>query len=161
MPPKLLIDPESLQPEHVAFSLEEIQSVNPQRYEFSQLTRVCHIDREAELIVGVRDLTEDEFWVRGHMPGRPIFPGVLMLETAAQLCSLYTGATTQSGRVYGFGGADQVRFRRLVTVGDRFIIVGKAESVTSRRSRFQTQGIVDGKLAFEAVITGIALPSQE
>ncbi len=161
MPPKLLIDLESVDLNHTAVTLEEIQALNPQRYEFAQITKVCHLDMDQQIVVAVRELTEDEFWVRGHMPGRPIFPGVLMIESAAQLCSIYMGKFTNSKYTYGFGGADNVKFRRMVGVGDRVILIAKGETVTPRRSRCSAQGIVDGKVVFEAKIFGIALPPEK
>src|SRR5690606_33509836 len=100
----------------------------------------------------------DEFWVRGHMPGRPIFPGVLMLESAAQLCSVYHTKTLGPTGIFAFGGADEVRFRRMLTVGDELVLVAQAQSLSPRRSRFQTQGFSAGQLAFEAIILGVAVP---
>lgn len=158
MPTKLLCDLEGINPEHVEFSRDQIRQLNPQRHEFEQLDVITLYRPEENLIVGVRNLREDEFWVRGHLPGRPIFPGVLMLESAAQLCSFFCLKTLNSKLPFGFGGADRVRFRKIVTVGDRFILIGKGQVVTPRRSLFQTQGVVNGQLAFEASILGIALP---
>lgn len=161
MPPKLLFPVDDIDLDAVAVPLEDIQKINPQRYEFSQLTKICYLNTDDQHIVGVRDVKEDEFWVRGHMPGRPIFPGVLMLETAAQLCSVYTGLTMKNEVTYGFGGCDSVRFRKLVTIGDRLVILAKAETVSPRRSRCWSQGLVNGDIVFEASIFGIALPPEK
>ena len=161
MPVSLLYDLEGIDLDRVAIGREEIEAINPQRYEFQQLTRVCYFAPEEKVIVGVRDITEDEFWVRGHLPGRPIFPGVLMLESAAQLSTVYTAKVAGVPETYGFGGTDDVRFRKMLTIGDRLVIVARALNVTRRRSRFRTQGICDGRVAFEATIFGVALPSSE
>jgi 3-hydroxyacyl-[acyl-carrier-protein] dehydratase len=157
MAPKLFCDLDRIDPNVVEFSREDIRAVNPQRYEFEQLDSVALYRPEENLIVGVRDIRGDEFWVRGHMPDRPIFPGVLMLESAAQLCSFYCLKTLGAEVVYGFGGADRVRFRKMVSVGDRLLLIGMGEVMTPRRSLFQIQGVVNEKLAFEASILGIAL----
>ncbi len=154
-----LYDLESVDLEVTEFTTEQIQNFNPQRFEFAQLERITAYRPDDKIIVACRDLTEDEFWTRGHMPGRPIFPGVMMLETAAQLCSFYTRMHIGEDILYGFGGADKVRFRRMVTVGDRLVFLAKPETITPRRSLFQTQAILDGKVAFEAEILGIALPN--
>ena len=159
MPAAPLFDLAGVDLNRVAVSREEIEVINPQRYEFQQLTHVCYLEPSEKIIIGVRDLQEQEFWVRGHMPGRPLFPGVLMIEAAAQLCSVYTVKVT--GEVMGthaFGGVDDVRFRRMVTVGDRLVIVAKAVIVKPSRSRYRTQGFVNGDLAFEASVFGITLP---
>jgi len=75
MPQKLLYDVSQLDPGQVAFSIEEIRKVNPHRHEFEQLTAILLFRPEEKLIVGLRELRHDEFWVRGHIPGRPLFPG--------------------------------------------------------------------------------------
>ncbi len=144
----------------VAISHDEILAANPQRYEFEQIDFVPYFNPEERIIVGVRDLRPDEFWVRGHMPGRPIFPGVLMLEAAAQLGAIYCSRVVVPDGTHGFGGADEVRFRRMLTVGDRLVIVATPEVITPRRSKFRTQGIAGGQLAFEASIFGISLPKR-
>ena len=68
----------------------------------------------------------DEFWVRGHMPGFPLLPGVLMCEAAAQLGAYYLCAYRPfDGDFLGFGGMDNVRFRGKVSPGDRLVLIAK------------------------------------
>ena len=158
MPRPLLYDISSLDLTKVQISGEEIRAVNPQRFEFEQLDSIAYFNPQEEIAVGTRALDENEFWTRGHMPGRPVFPGVLMLEAAAQLCSFYTSSVAGTEKVFGFGGADDIRFRRMLSPGDTLHLLAKPESISLRRSLFKTQGVVDGQLAFEASILGIALP---
>ena len=75
--------------DHVIADLEAIRKCNPQRYEIEQLTAVVFEDMEQRMIVGYVDTSVDDFWVRGHMPGLPLMPGVLMCEAAAQLASYF------------------------------------------------------------------------
>ena len=157
MPARLLFDTEGINLENEVISREEIESYNPQRFEFQQVTRVCYFDPDEKIIVAVREIKADEFWVRGHMPGRPIFPGILMIESAAQLCSICS-CKLAGRRQFGFGGADSVRFRKILTVGDHLIIVGKIENLTKRRSRCKAQGLLNGDVVFEASVFGVALP---
>ncbi|HEX9794267.1 MAG TPA: beta-hydroxyacyl-ACP dehydratase, partial [Planctomycetota bacterium] len=89
MPARVLIDPRDHPVDKVLFDEAECGRWNPQRFEFSQLTSVLHWDRAAKLMVGHRRVRADEFWVRGHIPDRPLFPGVLMIEALAQLASLH------------------------------------------------------------------------
>jgi len=158
MPQKLLYDVSQLNPECVAYSIEEIRKVNPHRHEFEQLTAILLFRPEEKLIVGLREIGHDEFWARGHIPGHPIFPGVLMLEAAAQLGSFYSGKIWQGDGFLGFGGVDEVRFRGIVTPGERLFLIGFAKVVTANRCQFSTQGVVNGKLVFEATILGLRLP---
>jgi 3-hydroxyacyl-[acyl-carrier-protein] dehydratase len=159
MPQDLLFDLSTIDLSRPQISKEEVQACNPQRFEFEQLDGLVYFNPEEKIAVASRTLGEDEFWTKGHMPGRPIFPGVLLLEAAAQLCSFYTSSVVGKENVYGFGGADRVRFRRILEVGDTFYLLASPLNISSRRSLFKTQGVVDGQLAFEASIFGIALPA--
>jgi 3-hydroxyacyl-[acyl-carrier-protein] dehydratase len=160
MPAKLLFDLSSIDLEKVEFPLEEIRKVNPQRKEFEQLTAVLYFRPEEKIAVGLRTVRADEFWVEGHIPGRPLFPGILMLEAAAQLCSFYSGKVigpnTAEG-LYGFGGIDHARFRGTVSPGERLLLMASPEVLTPTRSMFLTQGVARGKLVFEATILGIRI----
>jgi 3-hydroxyacyl-[acyl-carrier-protein] dehydratase len=160
MPPKLLFDVDSIDPERVEFPVEAIREMNPQRYEFEQLTAVICFRPGEKIAVGLREIRADEYWVRGHIPGRPLFPGVLMLEAAAQLCSFYCGkvfGTNTAEGFYGFGGIDRVRFRGTVNPGEKLLLLARPEILTPNRSVFDTQGVVSGKLVFEATILGIRI----
>lgn len=161
MPKKLLYDLASVNLSNVQVSREEIREHLPQRFEFEQLDAIAYFNPEEEIAIGVRSLDESEFWTRGHMPGRPVFPGVLMLEAAAQLCSFYLCAVAGTENIFGFGGADRVRFRRMLGIGDTLYLLAKPENISARGSLFSAQGVVDGQLAFEATILGINLPPAE
>ena len=81
------------------YTLEQIRAVNPQRYEMEQLTAIIHVDRDQHLIVGYKQLSFDEFWVRGHMPGFPLMPGVVQCEAAAQLGGFTPVSITSSAEI--------------------------------------------------------------
>ena len=70
-------------------------------------------------ILGRKDVREDEFWVPGHIPGRPLLPGVVMLEAAAQLSSFHTATYVGWEGFIGFGGLEDVKFRAAVKPGQR------------------------------------------
>src|SRR5215210_3938369 len=89
MPPAAIIDPRTLATSAVLYDLEAIRRGNPQRFEMEQLSAIIHLDRDAHVIAGYKDVRPDEFWVRSHLPGRPLMPGVLICEAAAQLCGFY------------------------------------------------------------------------
>jgi len=157
MPPQLLVDAGTYDPARVVMSLDDIRKVNLQRHEMEQLSGVLRFDPDAGEIVTFKDVAEDEFWVRGHIPGRPLMPGVLMIEAAAQMCSLYFGLVAGSERFIGFGGVDGVKFRGQVVPGDKLILLGKLVELRPRRAIFDTQGVVDGGMVFQARITGMPI----
>jgi len=157
MAPPLLVNLAKIDFSSVVMPIEEIRRLNPHRYEMEQLTAVIHLDPEAGEIVAVKEVRDDEFWVRGHIPGRPLLPGVLMIEAAAQMCSVYFRKVRQDPRFLGFGGVDGVKFRGQVAPGDRLILLGRAVEMRSRRAVFDTQGVVGNRLVFEARITGMPI----
>ncbi len=77
MPPGALFDLSQLDFSKVVVPLEQIRLINPQRFEMEQLSAIVYTDIEQRIIVGYKDVALDEFWVRGHMPGYPLMPGVL------------------------------------------------------------------------------------
>ena len=158
MPPPLLVDPSKLADMKVLADRDFIRNYNPQRFEMEQLDAIVHLDTNQQLIIGFKDVVENDFWVRGHMPGYPLLPGVLMCEAAAQLSSFYCAKTNQTnGDFVGFGGMEEVRFRQPVKIGQRLFLVGKALKLTRRQVVFNVQGFVDSTLVFHANIIGIAL----
>lgn len=158
MPPVALVDPSTIDTSHILYDQEAIRRGNPQRFEMEQLTAVVHVDTVENLIIGYKDVHEEEFWVRGHMPDYPLLPGVLMCEAAAQLCSFYCHLINlnESGFI-GFGGMEDVRFRGQVKPGDRLVISAKASRIHRRQTIFDTQGFVDGSMVFHARVIGVAL----
>jgi 3-hydroxyacyl-[acyl-carrier-protein] dehydratase len=155
MPPPLIIDPAQLDLSNVVADREEIARVNPHRYEFALVDRVVHLDIEHSTYAGYLDLRTDAFWVRGHVPGRPLFPGVLMIECAAQLASyLYHHLLPKMGFL-GFTGVDGVKFRGIVEPPCRFVVVGRGVQVKPRRMICASQGFVGDMMVFEGTITGM------
>ena len=159
MPPEPMIDLALIDANNVAVSREEIYRVNPHRHEFQQLDGIFFMDYDRGLMAGYRDVRDDEFWVRGHIPSRPLMPGVLIIEAAAQLVSYYMQSDERyaKGDFLGFGGVDGVKFRGVVEPGDRLIILGKMIEVRPRRCLGATQGLVNGQMVYEGMITGMWL----
>lgn len=161
MPPELHIDPSQLDLGRVVAGRPEIERVNPQRYEMEQLTAIVYMDPSEHLIAGYKDVRDDEFWVRGHMPDYPLMPGVLLCEAAAQLCSYYIMVNgLMQGDFLGFGGMENVRFRGPVRPGDRLLLVSKGIKMHRRQCIFSVQGFVGSTMVFHADIIGVPLVRQ-
>ena len=142
----------------VVADADAIRNYLPHRYEVEMLTAVVHLDAGRHLVVGYKDVRPDEFWTRGHFPGNPILPGVLMCEAAAQLSAYYTLSTgVVSGVVFGLGGIENTRFRRAVRPGERLVLVGKGNRVRPRMTNFNVQGYVGDELAFHTDVIGVVL----
>lgn len=158
MPPAQILDPASLDCENVAYSREQIYDVLPQKYEFAQLDAIIHADSAAETFAAFRDVRDDEWWCRGHMPQQAIFPGVFMVECAAQLSAFAQHTLNPIGEfTMGFGGIDRAKFRNSVIPPARIIFIAKALDTRERMFSCEVQAFVDGKMTFEGRITGIRL----
>lgn len=155
MPQEPIIDVSTIDTGSIAYSREEVYQVNPHRYEFQQLDGIYFMDTDREVIAGYRDVRDDEFWVRGHIPGRPIFPGVLMMETAAQMVGFYVMSAMPEKGFLGFAGVDEVKFRSQVVPGQRIVMLGKMIEMKARRCKGMTQAFVDGKQVYEGIIIGM------
>jgi 3-hydroxyacyl-[acyl-carrier-protein] dehydratase len=158
MPPGVHIDPSQVDCSVVVAGREEIRRANPQRFEMEQLDAIVHIDRVKHLLVGYKDVHAEEFWVRGHMPGYPLLPGVLMCEAAAQLSGYYCASSGMfQADFIGFGGLENVRFRDTVHPGDRLLLVAKGIKFHRRQAVFNVQGFVGTAMVFHADIIGIPM----
>lgn len=131
------------------FSIEEIQALLPHRYPFALVDRIIDYV-PGQRAVGIKNVTFNEPQFQGHFPGRPIMPGVLIVEAMAQVGGV---VLTQIPGVEGlcmFAGIDKVRFRRPVVPGDQLVMT--VELITIKRLRFgkmQARAEVDGQLACE------------
>lgn len=157
---EFIIDPSLLDFENPVADIEAIRAYNPQRHEMEQLTSVLHEDLDRHVCAALKKVTDDEFWVRGHMPGMPLMPGVIMLEAVAQLSSYFTQKNDLLGaEMVGFGGVDDVRFRGVVTPGTDLVLMVQLLKV--RRNRMIVaafQGWVDENMVLEGTLRGIPIP---
>lgn len=152
-----LVDFSQFDCDKIIVSREEIMRVNPHRFEMSLLDGILY--KTEEYIVGFKDVSNNEFWVRGHFPERPLMPGVLMCECAAQLSSYFalTNNMVSEGNV-GLGGLESVKFRGPVVPGDKLVIMMKRHRFRHNvifNSEFQ--GYIDRNLVVDGVITGVVL----
>jgi 3-hydroxyacyl-[acyl-carrier-protein] dehydratase len=105
--------------------------------------------------LGYKDVTEKEFWIRGHIPGRPIMPGVIMIEAAAQLSSFFVKEIYNLTGFIGFAGIDSAKFRAVVEPGQRLYLLCNISKFRSRKYTAIVQGIVNDVMVFDTVISGL------
>ena len=157
----MLFDISGIDMSSVRASTEQVEAINPHRGHMRMLDRVVWLNDDITCGVGVKHVRDDEFWVAGHVPGRPLLPGVLMIEAAAQLCSFLEGTKSYEKEdkppFLGFVRCDHVVFRGQVVPGDTLVLL--ALEISRRRRRFEskTQAWVEDRLVFEGTITGMVI----
>jgi 3-hydroxyacyl-[acyl-carrier-protein] dehydratase len=157
---EFIVDLDLLDFDRPIADIEAIRALNPQRYEMEQLTAVLYEDLDRNVCAAYVQTSGDSFWCRGHMPGMPLMPGMMMIEAAAQLASFYTQRHDLLGaQMVGFGGVDNVKFRGVVLPGDRLILMVKL--IKARRNRMivaHFQGVVGDQIVCEGELKGIPIP---
>jgi 3-hydroxyacyl-[acyl-carrier-protein] dehydratase len=138
----------------------ELRAILPHRGEFQLLDGICHFDRERKLAVGWKDWPADAWWAAGHIPGKPLMPGVLMIEGAAQVASflIKTTSSWDIDRFVGLAGLNEVRFRGTIVPPARVYFVSGNVQVSGRRlARMQAQVFCNGQMTMEMELLGTML----
>lgn len=152
-----LFDISSLDLTQIAISEEEVGKMNPQAGDMRQLNYVAWVSEDKQSAVGIKEVGENEFWVDGHIPGRPIYPGVLIIEAGAQISSILYHLNAEGNHFMGFTRCDACSFRGQVLPGDTLVLTSIIRKFQRRRFVCDTQGYVDGTFVFEAKITGMMM----
>jgi 3-hydroxyacyl-[acyl-carrier-protein] dehydratase len=136
---------------------EELRRLVPHDHEFKMLDGVCHLDLERGLVIGYKDFGEDAWWARGHVPGRPIMPGVLMIEGCAQAAAVLMKKREGWGaeKFIALGGVDKARFRGVVTPPAKIYFASAVGTRGSRMFRYPAQAFVDDKMVMEMELLGV------
>jgi 3-hydroxyacyl-[acyl-carrier-protein] dehydratase len=141
---------QALPPIQTILSVEEIHKLLPHRYPFALVDRILEYV-PGKRAIGLKNVSFNEPHFQGHFPGRPIMPGVLIVEAMAQVGGVVlTQMDGVSKGLFLFAGIDKVRFRRPVVPGDQLIMT--VELICVKRRRFgwmQGRAEVDGQLAAE------------
>lgn len=132
--------------------IEEILSILPHRYPFLLVDRILSIDLKAKKIVGLKNLTMNEPFFQGHFPNQPIFPGVLMLESMAQVGGILM-------EKLGFQGLKMLmsiykaKFRKIVRPGDQLILDVEVTHFSQRGGKTLAKALVLDQIVAEAEIS--------
>jgi 3-hydroxyacyl-[acyl-carrier-protein] dehydratase len=135
------------------FGREAIEEILPHRAPFLLLDEVLELTPGADAVAR-KTIREDEWYLRGHFPDRPVMPGVLIVEALAQ-----TGAVAvlseevNRGRLALFAGIDDCRFKRIVEPGDVLDLRCELDRIRGPIGRGKAEARVDGELACRATLT--------
>ncbi len=159
---RFMVDLNSLDLTKRLVTREQLELTNPHRGVMALLDGVIWESPDRTCTVGVKHNRPDEFWCAGHFPGKPVLPGVLMIEAGAQLaCYNYNSRNHQEKRVVLFTRIEEASFRSMVEPGDDLYLICKEVKMSKRRFITDVQGIVNGRLAFDARVCGMQLAASE
>jgi 3-hydroxyacyl-[acyl-carrier-protein] dehydratase len=131
----------------------EIEAILPHRDPFLLLDQVVELEPGAR-VVARKKVRSDEWYLSGHFPGRPIMPGVLIVEAMAQAGAVAVLSEEENrGRLALFAGIDGVRFKRIVEPGDELELTCNLEKVRGPIGKGRAEARVDGELAARGVLT--------
>jgi len=148
--------------EGVVFDSVAIQKILPHRYPFLLVDKIIHLELDKK-VVGIKSVTGNEPFFPGHFPGRPIMPGVLIIEAMAQTGGILmlNSVDNPAEKLVVFMGIDKAKFRRQVVPGDQLVM--EAELI-SQRSRFvviKAKAMVGNSIAAEAELKAAIVDRDE
>ena|SRR5688500_344700 len=138
----------------------DIMRILPHRYPFLLVDRIVELE-PGRRVVGIKQVTANEPQFTGHFPGRPIMPGVLMVEALAQTAGVAILVLDEyRGKMGLFAGIDECRFRRMVVPGDTIRMEVTVEKLRGMFGRVKAVATVDGEVAVEATLS-IIIPRDQ
>lgn len=153
----LLLDLANVNLNNRLYDRTYIERINAHRGHMALLDAIVWHSPDFKEAVAVKHNRADEFWVSGHFPGRPMLPGVVMVEAGAQLAAFIYNSRFEKPKLAAFTRINECTFRSAVTVGDDLYLLCKETKFNPRRFITLLQGLVNGKIAFEAEIAGMAI----
>jgi 3-hydroxyacyl-[acyl-carrier-protein] dehydratase len=154
---KFLYDLSGIDLNAVIADREKIARWNPHRGHMALLDAVVWQSPDLTRCIGVMHVKGDEFWVQGHFPGKPMLPGVLMVELGAQLANYLFNARTPTPSICALMAVDEASFRNPVFPGQSMYILLDSMKWSARRFASRVQGIVGDSVAFDCIVKGIAI----
>jgi 3-hydroxyacyl-[acyl-carrier-protein] dehydratase len=130
-----------------------IEAILPHREPFLLIDEVLELE-PGERVLARKRVREDEWYLRGHFPGRPVMPGVLIVEAMAQTGAVAVLSEEENrGRLALFAGIDDTRFKRIVEPGDEPELECTLEQVRGPVGKGKASATVDGQLAARGTLT--------
>ena len=130
-----------------------IEAILPHREPFLLIDEVVELEPGSRVVARKR-VRSDEWYLSGHFPGRPIMPGVLIVEAMAQTGAVAVLSEEENrGRLALFAGIDGVRFKRIVEPGDELELTCDLEKVRVPIGKGRAEARVDGELAARGTLT--------
>jgi 3-hydroxyacyl-[acyl-carrier-protein] dehydratase len=131
----------------------DAEQILPHREPFLLIDEIVELEPGRRAVARKR-VREDEWYLRGHFPGRPVMPGVLIVEAMAQTGALAVLSEEENrGRLALFAGIDDCRFKRIVEPGDELELRCELERARGPVGRGKATAHVDGELAARATLT--------
>ncbi len=130
-----------------------IQEILPHRYPFLLVDKIIELVPRVR-IVGIKQVTINEYFFQGHFPDAPVMPGVLQIEALAQVGAILAlrEFEDRNSKIPFFSGIDKARFRRPVVPGDTLVLEVTAIRIGSKVQKMQGVAKVDGQITAEAEI---------
>jgi 3-hydroxyacyl-[acyl-carrier-protein] dehydratase len=147
---------ESANPAFPALDINRITELLPHRYPFLLIDRVLELELGKRVRV-LKNVTFNEPFFTGHFPGKPVMPGVLMIEALAQAAAIlaYTSQPKSADgkqQIVYLAGVDNARFKRIVIPGDQLILDVVQDRIVRNIGKFSCRATVEGQLAAEATL---------
>lgn len=132
---------------------DEICRILPHRYPFLLVDRIVELE-PGDRCIGIKSVTANEEFFQGHFPGRPVMPGVLLLEAMAQVAGVLTLVSRNTpGALSYFASIEKARFRRPVQPGDQLVTEATLQVLRGALCKVSVVGRVDGQVVVEADYT--------
>jgi len=131
-------------------NVTEIMKILPHREPFLFVDRILSMEK-GKRAVGIKNVTINDYFFKGHFPGKPVMPGVIIIEAMAQVGGVMMPAPEENrGKIAYFMAIDNVKFRKPVLPGDQLVLEIEAGKIKSRTGQVFGKALVDGKVVAEA-----------